>query len=99
MGEVEERYLVAGELVTFTSGEYSDYSLHGTFVALETVTYAQIEAVAASVTAKAEKGREALGWVHVDVHVDFQAQLIREGWLVSVKNTERHIGSYGYLRL
>ena len=99
MGEVEERYLVAGELVTFTSGEYSDYSLHGTFVALETVTYAQIEAVAASVTAKAEKEREVVGRPFVDVHEIFQAQLIREGWLVSVKNTERHIGSYGSLRL
>ena len=95
----EENYLTAGKLVTFTSGEYSCYSMHGTFVALETVTREQAEEVASALRAKAEAEEEKTGWYDGDLHEEFQAELIRKGWLVSVDNTEHHIGSYSYLKL
>lgn len=93
----EENYLTAGKLVTFTSGQYSDYSMHGTFVALETVTRERINEVAGLLRTRAEAEEEKLGWYDGDLHEEFQAEMIRKGWLVSVDNTERHLGSYGYL--
>ena len=94
-----DNYLTAGNLVTFTSGSYSDYSMHGTFVALETVTWYDVKAVADKLTAKARKVRDESGWYDGTLQEEFQVALIRNGWLLEVNNTERHLGSYSELEL
>jgi hypothetical protein len=95
----QANYLTAGTLVTFTSGEYSDYSMHGTFVALETVSFEQANELAKEITAKQDIEVEKNGWYDGDVHLDFQSACIKRGWLLEVNNTERHIGSYSYLAI
>lgn len=93
------KYLTAGQLVTFTSGEYSDFSTRGTFVALEDVSQEQVSAIAKAISKKAEDSEEKTGWYDGDVHDEFESALIRNGWLLEVRHTEHHIGSYGSLNI
>ena len=94
-----DNYLTAGKLVTFTHGEYSDYSMIRTFVALENVTFASVQALADRIIVKVENANEDDGWYDGDPQYEFLAVLLTKGWLLEVDNTERHIGSYGELEL
>ena len=105
-----DNYLTAGNLVTFTSGEYSDYSMHGTFVALETVTWAAAKELADRLIAKEKKACGEIDWLNANtqdvialdvgnLQENFQVALVRKGWLLEVKSTERHLGYHGELEL
>lgn len=95
----EELYLKAGQLVNFSCGEYSDYSLRGSYVALVNVTQSEAVSLADDVTQKSKAAEEKAGWYDGDIHSDFEAALIAKGWLIAVDATEHHIGSYGDLEI
>ena len=89
--------LKAGKLVTFSSGEYSDYYHLGSYVALQDVPYEEIQAVADEVKRAAQIADDNDEFP--DRHSMFQAALIRKGWLAVIDMDEIHIGSYGELDL
>lgn len=97
----------AGDLIVFSTGEYSDFGYQGHFVALEDINpqhFADAKIVAETKYRECEEARDAWrkddggaypGWV--SKHEAFIAALIRAGLLLSVTVTEHHIGSYGDL--
>lgn len=91
--------LKAGKLYVFSTGEYSDYSYCGAYVALQDVTEEKIDEIVASINERKEKEEDELGWCEFDVHEAFQAALIREGYIACIDLHEIHIGSYGTLDL
>jgi hypothetical protein len=95
MSDKEALYINAGKIVMFTSGQYSDYSLHGMYVGLQDVTFEQARETATEVDAAADKIDEGDGWS--DRHMMYQAALISKGYLMEVDYTERWIGSYSDL--
>jgi hypothetical protein len=99
MDENPEMFLTAGKLVHFTTGEYSDYSLFGDFVALDNLTIGDARHIAGEIREKESQAEAKAGWYDGDVHTDFIAELTRRGLLLSVDSMERHIGSYGELSL
>lgn len=94
-----------GDLICFSTGDYSDYIYTGHFVALEDITrehFADARADAERRYAVTEEEQDA--WTResgqpyppsVDKYECFISYLIRAGLLVSVAVTEHHIGSYG----
>ena len=95
----DELYLKAGMLVHFSHGEYSDYSLRGSYVALADVTQDDAVNIANEVIAKSKSAEEKEGWYDGDVQTDFETALISKGFLLAVQSTEHHIGSYGDLNI
>ncbi len=81
--------LTAGELIVFTAGVYSDYSLVGQFVVLRNVTVDEVRAVSAEV--------HAIDDDFLDKHEAFVAGLIRIGALASINMREIHLGTYDEL--
>lgn len=98
-----------GDLLVFSTGEYSDYSLAGHFVALEDITAEHFQDAREDAERRyrdADQAQDA--WdeksgepypPYVNKHEAFIAALIRAGLLVSVAVTEHHIGSYGDIHL
>ena len=99
----------AGNLICFSTGDYSDYGYTGHFVTLSEVTAEHVQeaceaaekayrvADEAQDTWKRESGEPYPP--HVDKHEAFIAAMIRAGLLMSVPVTEYHLGSYGDLRI
>ncbi len=85
--------LKAGRLVTFSCGEYSDYSYQGTYVPLRDVSKDQMQEFCDSIKSESDEDYSC------DPHSMFIAKLISEGCLVVVDMQEIHIGSYGDLEL
>jgi hypothetical protein len=97
MSDKEALYINAGKIVVFTSGQYSDYSLHGMFVGLQDVTFEQAQETATEVNAAADVIDEDGGWA--DKTMMYQATLISKGYLMEVDYVNRWIGSYGDLEV
>lgn len=95
----EANYLNAGKLVLFSDGEYSDYRFGSCYVATKTVTFDEVEKIAKEVTDEKERQEDKTGWYDGNVHTDLIMRLIKNGWLIEVDITERHIGSYGVLEV
>lgn len=91
--------LKAGELICFSTGEYSDYGYNGHFVVLQDVKSDEVSTVVKECK-EDRKNREANGeyWFG-DIHEMFIAQCIKRGWLLSIDCREIHIGSYNNLDL
>ena len=92
---VQNVSLKAGSLVTFSSGEYSDYGYRGTYVALQDVSFEEMMEVVEFVKSKAEKEDPD----YPNAQPLFEPELIRRGWLLSVPMHEIHIGGYNSLEL
>lgn len=85
-----------GDLIVFSTGEYSDYGYTGHFVALEDITGEHFASAKEDAERRFREEEEAKGWCPGgDKHEMFIVALIRAGLLVSVAVTEHHIGSYG----
>lgn len=95
-----------GDIIMFSTGEYSDYGHIGHFVALEDITAKDFIDAAADAKAK-EKAADAAyeAWAEkyeptngppcppgCDVEEAFIASLIKRGLLASIAVTEHHIG-------
>jgi len=93
--ESKEQKIMAGHLLFFSSGEYSDYGYNGHYVALKDITSSLIESIKNDVNAQAAKPE---GW-RLDKHEKFIARMISEGYLLSLTVSELHLGSYGDLSL
>jgi hypothetical protein len=78
----------AGRLFCFTSGEYSDYSLNGFFLALVDITRETLDAV------KATLDEEEYIWAGQE---EFISALIKSGAVMVIDCEEIHCGSYGEL--
>jgi hypothetical protein len=100
MTDKEILYINAGKIVVFSSGAYSDYSLHGMFVGLQDVTFEQAKEVVAEVQAAAELIEDDGGYCsHCDKAMMYQGSLISRGYLMEVDYIERWVGSYGDLEV
>lgn len=98
-----------GDLIVFSTGEYSDYGYAGHFVALEDITTEHFQNAREEAERRYRIADEAQdNWTREsgapyppseDKHSAFIAALIRSGLLVSVAVTEHHIGSYGDIEL
>ena len=82
------RVIKAGEMLTVTTGEYSDYSVHGVFEAVNDIdTEALKECWLSEHPEQREEHRFQdglfLGWV------------FRQGCLRPISTIEWHLGSYG----
>ena len=104
----DETRAKAGRLIYFTSGEYSDYQVLGTFVVLQDITGKDIEKVREVFWDAVDAGevknstRETLSRnspysLGATEMAWFIPSLIKMGFLASVEMTEVHIGSYGEL--
>ena len=108
-------YVHAGGLLMFSSGEYSDCSTMGCFVALEPLTRTRLREIAEQVTSEQGASKAAYDdavarWRttgtkpddypgYPDPHGMFIAALIRAGLLLAVTYTELHVGYYSRLEL
>lgn len=109
MNEAPNLIARAGDLICFSTGEYSDYHISGHFVALEDISTTHFQDAREDAEARyraADKAQDA--WKresgepypqYVNKHEAFIAALIRNGLLVSVAVAEHHIGSYGEIDL
>lgn len=97
-----------GDLVCFSTGEYSDYSYTGHFVALEDITDEHFTAAKEDAERREREREEDLARYNaeggdypftVNIHEAFIAHLIRNGLLASITVTEHHIGSYDEIQL
>lgn len=86
-------FLKAGCLVVFSSGEYSDYGYHGSFVALQNVSAEEARMLVRSVKDEVAKDDR----LYHNKHEIFISRCIRNGWLLGVDMDEIHLGSYGDL--
>lgn len=93
----EKPWLTAGELIYITTGDYSDYRVRETFVALETVTRAEMLEIADELNQRQQDDDNNDDLYGTQIHDVFLARLIRRGWLAMVPMREIHIGSYGGL--
>ena len=91
MQKIEMR---AGQLVAFSTGDYSDYKIRGSYVVLKDVTAEMMSKFVAEVKA----AEEAAKWGG-DLSSMFTARLISEGCLADINLREIHIGNYGELEL
>lgn len=83
----------AGQIVTFSSGEYSDYELHDTFVAIADTTVDELKAIEQQANDACGEDEEQ----DDDPHYVFLSLLIRSGRFLQVPMRELHLGSYGRL--
>lgn len=99
--------IVAGTLICFSSGEYSDYGYCGHFVTLQELTNDGLaEAKEKAEAAFAENDAKQDAWTResgepypqsISKQEAFIAALIRSGHLLSLAVWEIHLGSYGDL--
>lgn len=94
---MEDMFFTKGDLVQFTTGEYSDYGINGTFVAIDTVHRDVVSGIVTRLKADATEDEEKNGWSSYDLHSNFVSELIKLGALITVDVVEHHIGSYGEL--
>ena len=92
-------YFNAGQLVYFTSGEYSDYQIKDTFLALRNLSTADAQSLASSIRAHAKAVGKKVGWYDGNPQEEFLSALLRDGYLLSINCTEKHLGSYGELEV
>jgi hypothetical protein len=78
----------AGQLIKIESGCYSDYGVHGFFVALR--DFDPMEQRKAWI----DLPREANEWGYMR-RQDFIAFLIRQGLLLEIEHDSMHLGDYG----
>lgn len=88
----------AGELICFSSGEYSDYSYRGHFVGLQDVQQDDMNELVESVKEDFAKLEEEPSY-YGDIRELFTSACIKRGWLLCIDCREIHIGSYGELEL
>lgn len=86
----------AGELICFSTGCYSDYSLCGHFVVLQDVPLDTLKSVQQKLEKESETMKEKGNYMY-DIHERFISALIREGFLASIPVREIHLGSYSEL--
>jgi len=88
----------AGELMTISTGEYSDYCVNGLFSVLKDFD-AQVQLAAWA----AETGREMTGdgvySNYQNKQIDYMGWLNRNGFVEDVTFRELHIGDYGETEL
>ena len=94
-----DNYLNSGQLIHFTSGEYSDYQIKDTFLALRDLSTADAESLADGIRAHAKAEEEKVGWYAGEPQEEFLSALLRDGYLLSINCTEKHLGSYGELEV
>ena len=94
-----DNYLNAGQLVHFTSGEYSDYQIKDTFLALRDLSTADAKSLVDGIRAHAKAEEEKVGWYGGEPQEEFLSALLRDGYLLSIICTEKHLGSYGELEV
>lgn len=94
-----DNYLNAGQLVHFTSGEYSDYQIKDTFLALRDLSTDDAKSLAGGIRAHAEAEEEKVGWYLGKPQEEFLSALLRDGYLLSINCIEKHLGSYGELEV
>jgi hypothetical protein len=92
-----ELKLKAGTLMCFSEGEYSDYGYTGHYLVVQDLTVDTANQIAAEMNAAKEAAEDRGDYGLSDIREQFQARLIREGYLLSIPVTEWHIGSYGRL--
>ena len=105
----ETHTIQAGQLLCFSTGEYSDFGYCGHFVALETITPEKMkEAALRAKTRQAENETEREAWSQsggtpfprwLDIHNAFIDEMIRAGLLLVVTVNEVHIGSYSEIEI
>ncbi len=88
--------LKAGELIVFSSGEYSSYGYDGHFVALRDVSNDEMLELVSALKAEESSDPDEL---YGHARDSFIARAIQQGWLLSVNCREIHYGSYGELNL
>lgn len=81
--------LTAGKLTMFSSGEWSDYTIQGVYVALKDLTLDELKAKSAPLVS---------GAFDDDLY-SVEAMLVREGYLLEVDVTEVYVGDYDRIRL
>ena len=81
----------AGRLLQFSEGEYSDYGIGGTFVALRDLTTGDIADCASIAAMNRYAGYKPSDAAKSGV----KAELIRQGFLLEVDCEEIHLGSFG----
>lgn len=94
--KTQELNVPAGKLFCTSSGEYSDYSYSGHFVALEDITREKLEKIEDQVH---ETIRSDDDLDKYDARGLFLPALIRSGLVLEVDCVEIHTGSYGTLEL
>jgi hypothetical protein len=75
-----------GTVVVFTSGEYSDFSINGVFVAIQDITK---EHYAEAATEELKKG------MYRQDEYTVLANLVKMGLLVDVESVQVYLGAYG----
>lgn len=73
----------------FSSGEWSDYTIQGVYVALKDLTLDELKAKSAPLVS---------GAFDDDLY-SVEAMLVREGYLLEVDVTEVYVGDYDRIRL
>jgi len=74
-----------GTVVTFTSGEYSDFSINGVFVAIQDITKEHYKE-AVKIELEKDKYRQD--------HYAVLSNLVKMGLLVDVESVEVYLGAY-----
>ena len=84
----------AGELMTTSTGEYSDYQVNGIFRALKS-----FDAQALLVKWAESTGREINNGIvrsnRINKNIEFLGWLNKSGYVEDIEYRELHIGSYG----
>ena len=94
-----DNYFNAGQLVYFTSGEYSDYQIKDIFLALRDLSTADVQSLASGIRAHAKAEEKKVGWYNGEPQEEFLSALLRDGYLLSINCTEKHLSSYGELEV
>lgn len=85
----------AGEIVHFTSGEYSCYGIEGSFVFCKNCDLEEL-----LIDFAKEKKEEVIAEEYYEEAIEaFLAWLVINGWAVGFNTREVHLGAYGRLVL
>ena len=85
--------LNADDVIFFSSGCYSDYSVCGHFVVMQDVSADTLKGVEAKLNEEAKK-MEAKDKYMYDIHEKFISALIRHGYIEPLNVREIHLGNY-----
>ena len=83
--KIQIETIKAGTLLTISTGEYSDYNVHGVFRVLKDITQDDYDAF-----------RVEDGDAYCDISVTL-AKMVTSGYIEDVPSTELHLGAYGEL--
>lgn len=87
--------LKAGKLHFFTEGQYSDYGIIGSFVALRDVSEAEVKQIADYLLKQAaEKRPDSKYMAEMSAENSLVAELLRGGVLLDVDFTEIHVNDF-----